>query len=140
MNSNYGKMTRQSVLDFIGDDVDLDLENFELPSFSLYLKNPFDDVDESYKKAIEKRDTVSPTTKPTRPVIEEDLTEESAEELVNDDSFWANEVNNFEIIEDISEEKYEVLMTLRFNSKEKSLEFMNKYSKILTDEFDCEFI
>lgn len=140
MNSNYGKMTRQSVLDFIGEDVDLDLDNFELPSFSLYLKNPFDDIDDSYKKAIEKRDTVSPTTKATRPVIEEDLSEESAEELANNDTFWATEVNNFEIIEDNSEEKHEVLMTLRFNSKEKSLEFMNKYAKILTEEFNCEFI
>lgn len=81
LNSSYGKMSKKSVLDFIGANVYLDLDNFELPSFTLDLKSPLEQIDDAYKEALAKRDYVSPTTHATDPVIEIKLENEPTESI-----------------------------------------------------------
>ena len=90
INSNYGKMSKQSVLDFIGADVDLKLEEFELPAFSLNLTSPFEPIDDAYKEAIAKRDYVAPTTRAPDPVIEEKL-DGGKEDYFDPNSFTIND-------------------------------------------------
>ena len=100
MNSSYGRMTKDSVKSFV-KDFDLDLSDYQLPAFNIDFTNPFEnkpqntqndsntdnDVSDSYNKAIEKRDYVSPTTEATRPVIEEPL-----------ESFTFGDINSIDTI------------------------------------------
>lgn len=70
LNSQYGRMTKQSVMEFIGKDFDLNLEDFQLPAFSLDLQGPFEPIDDYYKKQIQQKNYVSPTTSAGSPVHE----------------------------------------------------------------------
>lgn len=53
LNSNYGKMTKESVLDFVGD-FELNFDNFELPIGTMnfekvYLPDDFEEITENKK-------------------------------------------------------------------------------------------
>ena len=75
LNSSYGRMTKKSVAEFIGQDFDLNLDDFELPAFNLDFSSPFEQqiepVDDAYKQAIAQRDYVSQTTTAPNPVVNE---------------------------------------------------------------------
>lgn len=58
LNSQYGRMTKQSVMEFVGKDFDLNLDDFQLPAFSLDLQGPFESIDDYYKKQIQQKNYV----------------------------------------------------------------------------------
>lgn len=86
LNSQYGKMTKQSVSEFIGQDFDLNLDDYQLPAFNLDFSNPFEPVDDYYNKQIQQRDYVSPTTSAPNPVVNERPLE-GGQESSEDDYF-----------------------------------------------------
>lgn len=72
LNSQYGRMTKQSVAEFIGKDFDLNLDDFQLPAFNLDFTTLAEPIDDYYNQQIARRDYVSPTTHaPDNPVVNE---------------------------------------------------------------------
>lgn len=110
LNSQYGKMTKKSVSEFIGQDFDLNLDDYQLPAFDLDFSNPFEvqpiPIDDAYREAIKKRDYVSPTTNAPNPVVNE-MYLDGGQELTEDEYINQKYSNNNNDDLDTIEQKVE---------------------------------
>lgn len=147
LNSQYGRMTKQSVMEFIGKDFDLNLDDFQLPSFNLDFTTPAEPTDDYYNQQIARRDYVSPTTRaPANPVINEMPLEGGIElspdeyinqryEVADNDSF--SEPILPSSFERESLEKRDFVVKITFANAGQVDDFLRKYKPCLTAEFGC---
>lgn len=147
LNSQYGRMTKQSVAEFIGKDFDLNLDDFQLPAFNLDFSTPAEPIDDYYNQQIARRDYVSPTTHaPDNPVVNE-MPLEGGIELSPD--AYINQKYEVADNDDFSEpilptsfereslDKKDFVVKITFGNTKQVDDFLKKYQSCLKAEFGC---
>lgn len=106
INSSYGKMTKQSVLDFIGQDIELDLHEFELPAYNISFDNPFNfelPKSPSEKNNDNEEEKNIPSNYIPDPVFEYDLSKDDVIDFIKTDE--EKIIHQEEELPEINEEK-----------------------------------
>ena len=132
LNSQYGRMTKQSVLDFIGNGCQLNLDEYEIPAFSIDFKSMFGDTSDVYNQQIAERDYVPPTTYAPKPVANEmPLSINNEVTTSTEDISYPTSLDKNDI------EQKDFIVKLTFTDADILKKFVSEEMNLLKEKYKC---